>query len=270
MPPIPGLDATPFLTNETIFDLRENVPHLLIVGSGPIGCEMAQAFRRLGSEVTVVDIAPSILPREDRDLAAVVHHRAGRRGRALSPRRQGRRRRRIEGRGADDAPGGGRQRADAGRQAHLLLAAGRRANVEGLGLDAAGVAVEQGRIVSTNLVTTNPRILVAATLPAAQQFTHVAEHHAGIVLRRAIFRMAWAKPSTVIPWCTYTDPELARVGLSETEAKQQGVAHRVYRFRSRTTTARGPRARPRASPRSSPTPAASCSARRSWARTPAN
>jgi len=113
---------------------------------------------------------------------------------------------------------------------HLLLAAGRRANVEGLGLDAAGVAVEQGRIVSTNLVTTNPRILVAGDVAGAQQFTHVAEHHAGIVLRRAIFRMAWAKPSTVIPWCTYTDPELARVGLSETEAQQQGVAHRVYTF----------------------------------------
>jgi pyruvate/2-oxoglutarate dehydrogenase complex dihydrolipoamide dehydrogenase (E3) component len=85
---------------------------------------------------------------------------------------------------------------------HLLLAAGRKANVENLGLDAAG----------------------------GHQFTHVAEHHAGIVLRRSIFRMKWAKPSPVVPWCTYTDPEFARVGLSESEAKQQGVAHRVYRF----------------------------------------
>ena len=229
VPPIPGLETTPFLTNETIFDLRENVPHLLIVGSGPIGCEMAQAFRRLGSEVTVVDIAPSILPREDRDLAAIVHHRLVDEGVRYH----------LKAQVVDVAGSKGEVRmtlrgADGSTQtlvaSHLLLAAGRRANVEGLGLDAAGVTVEQGRIVSTNLVTTNPRILVAGDVAGAQQFTHVAEHHAGIVLRRAIFRMAWAKPSTVIPWCTYTDPELARVGLSETEAQQQGVAHRVYTF----------------------------------------
>jgi pyruvate/2-oxoglutarate dehydrogenase complex dihydrolipoamide dehydrogenase (E3) component len=229
VPPIPGLEATPFLTNETIFDLRENISHLLVVGSGPVGCEMAQAFRRLGSAVTVVDIAPSILPREDRDLAAIVHHRLRDEGVRC---RLGSEVAGVQGRTGDlqmtirAADGGLRTIAGT----HLLLAAGRRANVEGLGLDAAGVAVEQGRIVSTNLVTTNPRILVAGDVAGAQQFTHVAEHHAGIVLRRAIFRMAWAKPSTVIPWCTYTDPELARVGLSETEAQQQGVAHRVYTF----------------------------------------
>jgi pyruvate/2-oxoglutarate dehydrogenase complex dihydrolipoamide dehydrogenase (E3) component len=229
VPPIPGLETTPFLTNETIFDLRENVPHLLVVGSGPVGCEMAQAFRRLGSEVTVVDIAPSILPREDRDLAAIVHQRLVDEGVRYH----------LKAQVVDVAGSKGEVRmtirgADGSTQtlvaSHLLLAAGRRANVEGLGLDAAGVAVEQGRIVSTNLVTTNPRILVAGDVAGAQQFTHVAEHHAGIVLRRAIFRLAWAKPSTVIPWCTYTDPELARVGLSETEAQQQGVAHRVYTF----------------------------------------
>jgi pyruvate/2-oxoglutarate dehydrogenase complex dihydrolipoamide dehydrogenase (E3) component len=229
VPPIPGLETTPFLTNETIFDLRENVPHLLVVGSGPVGCEMAQAFRRLGSAVTVVDIAPSILPREDRDLAAIVQHRLVDEGVRYH----------LKAQVVDVAGSKGEVRmtlrgADGSTQtlvaSHLLLAAGRRANVEGLGLDAAGVAVEQGRIVSTNLVTTNPRILVAGDVAGAQQFTHVAEHHAGIVLRRAIFRMAWARPSKVIPWCTYTDPELARVGLSETEAKQQGVAHRVYTF----------------------------------------
>jgi pyruvate/2-oxoglutarate dehydrogenase complex dihydrolipoamide dehydrogenase (E3) component len=229
VPPIPGLETTPFLTNETIFDLRENVPHLLVVGSGPVGCEMAQAFRRLGSAVTVVDIAPSILPREDRDLAAIVQHRLVDEGVRYH----------LKAQVVDVAGSKGEVRmtlrgADGSTQtlvaSHLLLAAGRRANVEGLGLDAAGVAVEQGRIVSTNLVTTNPRILVAGDVAGAQQFTHVAEHHAGIVLRRAIFRMAWARPSKVIPWCTYTDPELARVGLSETEAKQQGVAHRVYPF----------------------------------------
>ena len=114
---------------------------------------------------------------------------------------------------------------------HLLLAAGRSANVEGLGLDAAGVRVDNGRIVADErLRTTNSRIYVVGDAAGGYQFTHLAEHHAGIVLRHAIFRMRWAKPSPVVPWCTYTDPELARVGLSETEAKQRGVAHRVYRF----------------------------------------
>ena len=99
------------------------------------------------------------------------------------------------------------------------------------GLDAAGVTLDQGRIVADGgLRTTNPRIYVIGDAAGGYQFTHVAEHHAGIVLRQAIFRMRWAKPSLVVPWCTFTDPELARVGLSETEASERGVAHRVYRF----------------------------------------
>jgi len=114
---------------------------------------------------------------------------------------------------------------------HLLLAAGRVANVEGLGLDAARVQQDQGRIVvEDGLRTTNRNIYVIGDAAGGYQFTHMAEHHAGILLRHAIFRMQWAKPSPVVPWCTYTDPELARVGLSETEATQRGVAHRVYRF----------------------------------------
>jgi len=229
VPPIPGLADVPFLTNETVFALRENVPHLLIVGSGPIGTEMAQAFRRLGSEVTVADMGAGILPREDRDLADVVHRTlvhegvrchlgvkiesvAGRRGDM-----------RMTVREHDGAV-----RTLAGT--HLLVAAGRRANVENLGLEAAGVQVDNGRIVNTALATTNPRISVIGDAAGGYQFTHVAEHHAGIVLRRAIFRMGWAKPAPVVPWCTYTDPELARVGLSEDDAKAQGIAHKVYRF----------------------------------------
>ncbi len=229
VPPIPGLDAVPFLTNETLFDLRENVPHLLVVGAGPIGCELAQAFRRLGSEVTVVDVAPAILPREDADLGEVVRRAMAADGvrfrldvNVVS----------AEGRAGDvrltvRARDGS---VDAVAGSHLLIAAGRKANVEDLGLDAAGVTVENGRIVNADLVTTNPRILVIGDAAGGHQFTHVAEHHAGIVLRRTLFRMSWSKPSSVVPWCTYTDPELARVGLSETEAKQRGVAHRVYRF----------------------------------------
>ena len=230
VPKLPGIDGTPYLTNETVFDLREPVPSLIVIGAGPIGSEMAQAFRRLGSEVAVVDIAPQILPREDADLADVVfkqmraegirHHLgasilgfSGRKGDVRATVRL-----------ADGTP-------TVLVGSHLLLAAGRLANVEGLGLDAAGVRLEQGRIVvEGGLRTTNRNIYVIGDAAGGYQFTHMAEHHAGILLRHAIFRMKWAKPSLVVPWCTYTDPELARVGLSETEARQRGVAHRVYRF----------------------------------------
>ena len=126
---------------------------------------------------------------------------------------------------ADD----GRERTVAGT--HLLVAAGRKVNHEGLGLEAAGVKVENGRIVvDDRLRTTNPRVYAIGDAAGGYQFTHLAEHHAGIVLRQAIFRLFWTKPSKVVPWCTYTDPELARVGLSEDEAQQRGIAHRVYRF----------------------------------------
>ena len=125
----------------------------------------------------------------------------------------------------------GRRRA---RRCTAIAPAGRRrpaAQHRGLGLDAAGVALDQGRIVvDDQLRTTNPHIYVVGDVAGGYQFTHVAEHHAGIVLRHAIFKLWWAKPSKVLPWCTYTDPELARVGLSETEAKQSNIAHRVYRF----------------------------------------
>jgi pyruvate/2-oxoglutarate dehydrogenase complex dihydrolipoamide dehydrogenase (E3) component len=230
VPPIPGLADVPYLTNETVFDLREPVPSLIVVGGGPIGCELAQAFRRLGSEVALVDMAPGILPREDADLAAVVREAmvadgvrfhfdaaiarvAGAAG-ALA----------LTLRASDGA-----ERTLAG--SHLLLAAGRRINTEGLGLNAAGVAIDQGRIVvDDRLRTTNPRIYVVGDVAGGAQFTHLAEHHAGIVLRHAIFKLWWAKPSSILPWCTYTDPELARVGLSEADAKARGIDHRVYRF----------------------------------------
>jgi pyruvate/2-oxoglutarate dehydrogenase complex dihydrolipoamide dehydrogenase (E3) component len=227
---IPGLANVRYLTNETIFDLREPVRHLIVVGTGPIGSEMAQAFRRLGSEVTVVDIAPAVLAREDPDLAAVVFRQLQAEGiryhlgASIVQLERTPIGVRILLRQSDGAP----RAIDA---SHLLLAAGRQANIEGLGLEKAGVDVVNGRIVlEDGLVTTNSRVYVVGDVAGGHQFTHVAEHHAGIVLRHAIFKLKWTKPSTVVPWCTYTDPELARVGLSESEAKKTGVAHRVYTF----------------------------------------
>ena len=230
MLPIPGLAEAGALTNETLFDLREDVPHLVVIGGGPIGSEMAQAFRRLGSDVTVVDIAPRILPREDADMADVVYRRMLAEGVRFHFESSIAK---VEGRRGDvRVMVKGKDGAERSIQAtHVLVAAGRKANVETLALDVAGVELDKGRIVSdARLRTTNPRIFVVGDVAGGYQFTHVAEHHAGIVLRQAIFKLFWTKPSKVVPWCTYTDPELARVGPSEDEAKQQGIAHKVYRF----------------------------------------
>ena len=233
IPPIAGLAYVPYLTNQTVFALREPVQHLVIVGAGPVGSEMAQAFRRLGSEVIVVDMANKILPREDADVAAVVQrqletegvrYRLGISVGGVMPGHPHGGRIRMTLRTANGA-------VEQLAASHLLLAAGRVPNIEGLGLDAAGVHVDNGRIVVDDvLTTTNPRVHVVGDVAGSYPFTHVAEHHAGIVLRQTLFRMSWAKPSPVVPWCTYTDPELARVGLSEADARRRGIEHRIYRF----------------------------------------
>jgi pyruvate/2-oxoglutarate dehydrogenase complex dihydrolipoamide dehydrogenase (E3) component len=233
IPPIAGLAYVPYLTNQTVFALREPVQHLVIVGAGPIGSEMAQAFRRLGSDVVVVDMANKILPREDADVAAVVQrqletegvrYRLGISVGGVMPGNPHAGRIRMTLRTANGA-------VEQLAASHLMLAAGRLPNIDGLGLDAAGVHVDNGRIVVDDvLTTTNPRIHVVGDVAGTYPFTHMAEHHAGIVLRQTLFRMSWAKPSPVVPWCTYTDPELARVGLSEAEARRHGIEHRVYRF----------------------------------------
>jgi pyruvate/2-oxoglutarate dehydrogenase complex dihydrolipoamide dehydrogenase (E3) component len=230
VPAIPGIADVGVLTNETLFDLREPVPHLIVLGSGPIGSEMAQAFRRLGSQVTVIDIAPRILPREDADLVEIVFRQLTdegidyRLGATVVQVEHTAAGVRVLIRERDGTP-----RPIDGT--HLLAATGRIANIENLGLDAADVAVDRGRIVADAwLRTTNRDVFVIGDAAGGLQFTHLAEHHAGVVLRNAIFRMKWAKPSPIVPACVYTDPELARVGLSETDARTTGVAHRVYRF----------------------------------------
>ncbi len=230
VPPIPGIEGTPYLTNETLFDIREPMPSLLVVGGGPIGCELAQALARLGTKVTMVDLAARILPREDADLAAVVDHQLQADGIARHFETT------ITGISGTKGAITTRLTAKDGTghtvaTTHLLLAAGRRANSEGLGLNAAGVRMDGARIiVDEHLRTTNPHIYVLGDVAGGFQFTHVAEHHAGIVLRHALFKLWWAKPSSLVPWCTFTDPELARAGLSETEAQQRNIPHRVYRF----------------------------------------
>jgi pyruvate/2-oxoglutarate dehydrogenase complex dihydrolipoamide dehydrogenase (E3) component len=230
IPDIPGLQEVPYLTNETVFDLSEPVPRLIVLGGGPIGVEMVQAFARLGSEVHLVDPKQHILRNEDPDMAQVVEIRLREEGVALH---LGETPLRVEGEA-------GRlqmltKQADGTEKwlegTHLLVATGRRANVEQLGLEAAGVEVAHGRIVTDKrLRTANRDIYACGDVVGPYQFTHMAEHHAGIALRGALFHLPAKIEERVIPWCTFTDPELARVGLSETEASAQGIAYQAYSF----------------------------------------
>ncbi len=228
VPPLPGLNGVTYLTNESVFALEEQVGRLIVLGAGPIGAELAQAFRRIGSEVDVVEQAPQVLPREDADLAEIVASQMRQEGVGFWLAHQALR---VE-RGA---PGirvflkhlNGQEQCLSGT--HLLVATGRRANVEYLGLEAAGVQVERGRIVTdTRLRTSNRRIYACGDVTGSHLFTHVAEHQAGVVLRNALFHWPARVECKVIPWCTFTDPELARVGISEADAKAAHVPHRVY------------------------------------------
>lgn len=229
VPAIPGLDAVPHLTNETIFALPERPRHLLVLGGGPIGCEMAQAFRRLGSRVTLLSDSP-LLPRDDPEAAAVVAGRLRDEGVDV---REG-----IEI-AAFAAAGNGLEArlADGERVAgsHLLVAAGRRVAAEGLRLEAAGIDVgPQGIPVDRRLRTANRRVFAigdVATVAGqgAMRFTHMAAHHAGVVVRQALFRLPGRVETRAVPWVTYTDPELAHVGLSETDALAAGRPFRLWR-----------------------------------------
>lgn len=230
VPEIPGLADVNYLTNEQLFDLRDNIDSLIVIGGGPIGIEMAQAFSRLGSKVYVVQRGPQILPKEDADMAAVVADKLTQEGVEL-----------LTGHTPINVSQKDGRITLSLRNSHgeekiihaskLLVAAGRSPNVEDLGLNAAGVQVDHGKLITdARLRTTQKHIFAAGDVVGGLQFTHMAEHHAGVVLRNAIFRLPAKAQTKNIPWATFTDPELARVGLSETEAKQQGIEHRVYAF----------------------------------------
>ncbi len=230
LPPVEDLERVPYLTNETVFSLQEDVPRLILLGGGPVGCELAQAFARLGSQVDLVEYMPQLLPKEDPDLAAVIETRLREEGIRIYLKHSALRVEGEEGRIRlllRDAQG-----VESWLEgSHLLVATGRRANLEGLGLEEAFVRVDNGRVLTDRrLRTSNRNIYACGDLVGPYQFTHVAEHQAGVVLRNALFHWPARVENRVIPWCTFTDPELARVGLSEQEAKEQGLAHRVYTF----------------------------------------
>ena len=217
-PPIAGLDRVGYLTNETIFDLEEMPRHLIILGGGPIGIEMAQAHRRLGAAVTVVEMA-RIMVKDDPVLVDMLRGRLVAEGIDL---REGAAVTAVAREGAevivtvtDDAGETHRLRGS-----HLLVAAGRRPNLENLDLARAGIAAGRGGItVDRGLKTSNRRVYAIGDVAGPYQFTHLAGYHASVVLRSALFRLPARVNYDALPWATYTEPELAQVGLGEAAAR---------------------------------------------------
>lgn len=225
LPPIPGLEQVRVLTNETIFSLDRMPTRLVILGGGPIGLELAQAFRRLGCEVVVLELGRALM-REDPEFADIVTTRLQAEGVVL---REGVKVARVESRGE-----GLRVHLEGGETidgSHLLAAAGRRANVENLGLDAAGVRYgPKGIEVGADLRSSNRRIYAVGDVAGGAQFTHAANYHAGLVVRATLFRLRVRLAPHLIPRVTYTDPEIAVAGLSEAEARAGHDKIRVLRW----------------------------------------
>jgi pyruvate/2-oxoglutarate dehydrogenase complex dihydrolipoamide dehydrogenase (E3) component len=230
MPPIPGLKDVDVLTNESIFQLKRRPDHLIVIGGGPIGVEMAQSFRRLGSRVTVIEKL-GILSRDEPEAVDVVRDKLIKEGVTL-----------LEGIGAasmrrteegvevmlDDAMVGFGQSVTG---SHLLCAVGRQPNIEGLGLEAAGIGFsKKGVQVDGRLITTNRRVFAIGDVIGGPQFTHTAAYHAGIVIRNALFGIPAKVDYKALPWVTYTDPELAHVGITEAEARMAGHAPQILNW----------------------------------------
>jgi len=228
VPPIEGLDRTPFITNREIFYLDQLPASMIILGGGPIGIEMAQAFQRLGSRITVIERAEQILGKEDKDMAegvkailtseGVVFHL----GTEVIATRDLGSEREVTIKHNDGSTS--RLQAET-----LLVALGRRANTDGMNLEGIGVDVgRRGIEVDDRLRTRQKHIYAAGDCNGGFQFTHAAGYEGGIVVSNAIFHLPRKTDYTYLPWCTYTDPELANIGMNETMAKARGIEYRVY------------------------------------------
>lgn len=227
-PPIPGLADAGFLTNESVFSLTQRPARIAVIGGGPIGCELAQTFARLGVAVTLFEVGSHVLEREDPDAAAIIQNALARDGVRL-----------VLGASVLCVANSGASRSvrfTAGDAAEsmlevdeILVAAGRAPNVEGIGLEQAGVTFErQGIAVDDRLRTTNPRIYAVGDCCMAWKFTHAADAAAKIAVQNALFFGRKKLSTLVMPWCTYTDPELAHVGISAREAAQRGIPIDTY------------------------------------------
>lgn len=234
-PPIPGLTEAGYLSNETVFSLTELPPRLGVIGAGPVGCELAQAFARFGSRVCLIEAQHGILPKEDRDAAQIVEQQLVKDGVHLLCCGQDLT--------ISRADGGKRLTVDSHGRRHevtvdeILVGVGRTPNVEGLGLDAVGVEFDKAGIkVNGRLQTSNPRIFAAGDVCSRYKFTHAADAMAQIVIQNALFPhpfgLGYATvDSLIMPWCTFTEPEVAHVGMYEQDAKDKGIEVETYTFK---------------------------------------
>jgi pyruvate/2-oxoglutarate dehydrogenase complex dihydrolipoamide dehydrogenase (E3) component/uncharacterized membrane protein YdjX (TVP38/TMEM64 family) len=232
VPPLPGIDQVDYLTSDTLWSLRELPRKLVVLGGGPIGAELAQCFARLGSRVTIVEMAPRLLPREDEDAATEVTARFRAEGLEIAT---GHRALRVE----KDADGHRLVCEHQGAEValpfdRLLVALGRRANVEGFGLEELGVALNDNNTIAVDpLLRTNfPNIFACGDVAGPYQFTHVAAHQAWFASVNGLLAPFWSFRADyrVIPWATFTEPEVARVGLSEDEARARNIPYEVTRY----------------------------------------
>jgi len=227
MPPVPGLAELPALTNETVFALRTQPRRLAVLGGGPIGCELAQAFARLGTQVQLVEMQPRLLAADDAEPAALVQAALQRDGVQLHLGR------RVVA--AERGPGGCALQLDDGARLEadeVLVAVGRRRNVEGLDLERVGVRLDArgGIAVDARLRTSQPDVFAAGDVCSTLQFTHAADAQARIVVRNALFFGRARTDRLVVPWCTYTKPELAQVGATRQQLEGEGRRFDAFRF----------------------------------------
>lgn len=224
IPDVPGLADSGYLTNETIFDLKELPPRLAVIGGGPIGCELAQTFARFGSQVTILQRNPQLLPREDEDVSALLRVTFEREGLTVELQAGLERVEKLAGARRLTYSQGAKTKTlevDA-----ILVAVGRQPNVEGLDLEPAGIETgRQGIVVDDFLRTSNRRVSAAGDVASPWQFTHAADAQARVVLQNALFSLRRKASVLRIPWSTYTDPEVAGVGLSKRTASERGLSY---------------------------------------------
>jgi pyruvate/2-oxoglutarate dehydrogenase complex dihydrolipoamide dehydrogenase (E3) component len=233
IPPVEGLDKTPYITNREIFSLERLPDSMIFLGGGPIATEMAQAFARLGSKVTVVQRSGQILSREDKDMADAVMHVLTDEGvtfylnaSVVRARDLGTEKEVIIKKG---------QETISLKASTIAVAVGREANVEGMGLDGIGVEFDKKGIkVDNRMMTNHSHIYAAGDVTGMYQFTHAAGYEGGIVVSNAIFHLPRKADYTLLPWCTYTDPELASIGMNENVAKKKGIVYSVWTEEFRT------------------------------------
>lgn len=227
IPPISGLEEAGFVTNESVFSLTELPQRLIVIGGGPIGCELAQSFARLGSQVTIIEQAPRLIPRDDADAASILRSQFENEGIAIFfDATIQRAERSIRGKAIIFDRGKGEERVEADE---IFVATGRTPNIEELNLGAAAVEFDRNGVnVDERLRTSNPDIYSAGDISSRFQFTHAAEALARIALQNALFFGRKRASEIIVPWCTYTDPEIAHVGLSAEEAKKRELEAETF------------------------------------------